>query len=83
VAQAEARKTPEGKAATRRRNQPRWQNHAYREQSREWQRLHFARLGRQDLQGARARLQRIVDAWKEHGCVDCGVNDPRVVIRTT
>lgn len=67
-------------AATRRRNQRRWADSAYRERSKAWQRERRARLGStRDLQRSRARLQRIVDEWKARGCVDCGFGDIRAI----
>lgn len=80
AAQADLRKSPEGRAATKRLNQRRWLSAAYRAKSSEWQRARRQRVGGEDLRKARTRLQRIVVAWKtRNGCVDCGVTDPRVL----
>lgn len=72
-AQATARQTAEGRAATRRRNKRRWGDPEYRDKSLEWQRARRRRQGANiDLQRARRRLQAIVDERKRQGCVDCG-----------
>lgn len=79
-AQAEKRKRPEELEKTRRRNQRRWADPAYRAQSLEWQRKRRKRNGsNRDLRRARARLTRIVDEWKSQGCVDCGYDDIRAI----
>lgn len=79
-AHAAARQTPEGKAATARRNQRRWADPEYRKQSLVNQRERRKRNGANaDLRRARARLQRIVDEWKRQGCVDCGYDDIRAI----
>jgi hypothetical protein len=78
-AQRIARQTPEGKAATRRRNKSRWSDPAYRHRSREWQRARYEREPGKDLRKARARLKAIVDEWKATGCVDCGYADIRAI----
>jgi protein-arginine kinase activator protein McsA len=79
-AQARARQTPEGRAATARRNKKRWADPEYRAKSLEWHRARRKRLGATvDLQRARRRLQDIVDSWKRQGCVDCGYDDVRAI----
>ena len=79
-AQAAKRRTPEGRAATVRRNQRRWADPEYRARSLEWQRARRLRIGATaDLRRARRRLQEIVDEWKEQGCIDCGYDDIRVI----
>ena len=79
-AQARARRTPRGVAATVARNKRRWADPEYRAKSREWQRERRRRQGATvDLQRARRRLQAIVDEWKQQGCVDCGYTDIRAI----
>jgi hypothetical protein len=79
-AQAEARKTPEAKAATQERNKRRWADPEYRSKSLKDQRARRERLGATvDLRRARTRLQRIVEEWKQQGCVDCGYDDIRAI----
>lgn len=79
VAQAAARQTPEGRAATRERNQRRWAREDYRERSLVSARARRKVKGKNDLKRARARLLRIVDEWKLQGCVDCGYADIRAI----
>ena len=80
AAQAAKRQTPEGRAATAKRNQRRWADPEYRTKSGEWQRARRRRLGANtDLRRARLRLQTIVDEWKQQGCVDCGYSDTRAI----
>lgn len=80
MAQSAARRTPEGKAATAARNARRWEDPEYRKKSLEWQRQRRKRNGATaDLRRSRQRLQRIVDEWKRHGCIDCGYDDIRAV----
>ena len=79
-AQARVRRSPEGQAATVRRNKKRWADPEYRSKSLEWQRARRKRQGATvDLQRARRRLQNIVDEWKRQGCVDCGYEDIRAI----
>jgi len=79
-AQRLARQTPEGKAATERRNERRWADPAYRRQSARWHRERVARRGANyDLKRSRERLQAIVRDWKKRGCVDCGYDDIRAI----
>lgn len=79
-AQAQARRTAVGKAATARRNKRRWASPAYREKSLQYQRKRWERNGATaDLRRARRRLQRIVDEWKQQGCIDCGYDDIRAI----
>lgn len=80
TAQATARRTPEGRAATAARNRRRWDDPQYRAKSLEWQRQRRERNGANaDLRRARLRLQRIVDEWKAQGCIDCGYDDIRAI----
>lgn len=82
-AQARARRTPEGAAATVARNKRRWADPEYRARSLEWQRERRRRQGATvDLQRARRRLQAIVDEWKQQGCVDCGYDTSEPSIPT-
>ncbi len=79
-AQRRQRRTPEGRAATKRRNERRWANADYRARSLELNRERRKRIGANvDLQRARARLQAIVDEWKSEGCIDCGYGDIRAI----
>lgn len=79
-AQARARRTPEGRAATAKRNKRRWADPAYRKKSLKWQQARRGRIGATgDLQRARRRLQNVVDDWKRQGCVDCGYADIRAI----
>ena len=79
-AEAKARQTPDGKAATKRRNKRRWADPEYRRRSVEWQQARRQRNGATaDLRRARRRLQKIVDEWKQQGCVDCGYEDIRAI----
>jgi hypothetical protein len=79
-AQAAARRTPEGRAATATRNRRRWEDPKYRAKSLEWQRRRRVRNGATaDLRRARLRLQAIVDEWKRQGCIDCGYGDIRAI----
>lgn len=80
AAQAAKRQTPEGRAATGRRNKARWADPEYRAKSLEWQQARRERVGAtHDLRRARRRLQAIVDSWKHQGCVDCGYSDIRAI----
>lgn len=79
-AQAKSRQTPEGKAATKRRNARRWADPEYRKRSLEWNQSRRQRNGATaDLRRARRRLQKIVDEWKKQGCADCGYDDIRAI----
>jgi hypothetical protein len=79
-AQAQARKTPKAQAATRRFNQKRWANPEYRAKALEHQRRRRRERGATvELRRARRRLQRIVDEWKQQGCLDCGYSDIRAI----
>jgi hypothetical protein len=79
-AQARARRTPEGRAATVRRNKRRWADPEYRDKSLKWNQARRRRVGATvDLQRARRRLQAIIDEWKQQGCVDCGFADIRAI----
>ena len=79
-AQAAKRRSPEGKEATAKRNQVRWSNPEYRAKSLQWQRNRRERFGAtRDLRRARRRLLRIVNEWKQQGCIDCGYEDIRAI----
>ena len=78
-AQAAARRTPEGRAKTKRRNQRRWENPEYRESTLAAAKARRQVKGKADLRRARARLQAIVDVWKEQGCADCRYDDIRAI----
>lgn len=78
-AQAAARKTPEGRAATKQRNQRRWRNPEYRRKTLAAAKARQKVKGQADLKRARARLQAIVDEWKQQGCIDCGYSDIRAI----
>jgi hypothetical protein len=79
-AQARARMTPDGRAATARRNKKRWADPDYRAKSLQWQRARRERQGATvDLRKARTRLRGIVDEWKRRGCIDCGYDDIRAI----
>lgn len=79
LAQAEARKTPEGRAKTRVRNRRRWRSTAYREATLAAAKARRKVKGPEDLRKSRARLQGIVDEWKAQGCIDCGYSDIRAI----
>lgn len=80
TAQAAARQQPEAKAAAQQLNKRRWADPEYRNRALENQRARRKRVGAAaDLRRARARLQRIVDEWKQQGCVDCNYDDIRAI----
>jgi hypothetical protein len=79
-AEARARRTREGKAKSAARNKRRWSDAEYRAKSVQWNRARRERIGATaDLTKARKRLQAIVYAWKEQGCIDCGYADVRAI----
>lgn len=78
-AQAEKRQLPAVREKTRVRNQRRWANPDYRAMSSEASRKRRQVKGPDDLRRSRARLQRVVDEWKQQGCVDCGYGDTRAI----
>lgn len=80
TAQAVVRQRPEVKAAAQQRNKRRWTDPEVRQSALENQRARRRRVGATaDLRRARARLQRIVDEWKQQACVDCGYADIRAI----
>lgn len=79
TAQAEARRTPEGREKARQVNLRRWANEDYRAKSLAASQQRRKQKGKEDLRRARARLQCIVDGWKLQGCIDCGYEDIRAI----
>jgi len=61
------------------RNQRRWADPDYRARSLEGARQRRLVVGTADLKRARARLQEIVQEWKQRGCIDCGYSDVRAI----
>lgn len=78
-AQAEKRKLPAEKERTRARNKRRWTNPEYRAKTSAAAKARQKIHGKADLRRSRARLQDIVDEWKQQGCVDCGYADTRAI----
>jgi hypothetical protein len=79
LAQADKRQLPEEQAKSKQRNKRRWADPVYREKSLAASAARRKTHGLSDLRRARARLQSIVDAWKEQGCIDCGYQDIRAI----
>jgi hypothetical protein len=78
-AMAEKRKLPEEQEKTWRHNKKRWADADYRSRSLAAAAERRKTKGLSDVKRARARLQRIVDEWKQQGCIDCGYVDIRAI----